>query len=123
MDPIEKLLSDLTPARAPDRLDRTMASLFDSANRRARTRRIFRSAAALALTLAAGLGIGYGAGRSSVPHAPSEITYVLPAPPAAPETFFDYSNQGEQFDTGSVRMSVSIRPLDTPDPSGTDRGI
>lgn len=123
MDPIEKLLSDLTPARAPDRLDDTMRMLFDRANRRARARSVVRSAAALALTLAAGLGIGYGAGRSSVPSAASEITYVLPAQPAAPQVFFDYSNQGEIFDTGSVRMSVNIRPIDAPQTFDLDPGV
>ena len=81
MDPIEKLLSELGPAHAPDRLDRAMSQMFGRADRGARVRRGFRSGLALTVALAIGLGIGYRAGSQS--QSPSSLplptTYIIPA--------------------------------------------
>jgi hypothetical protein len=80
MDPIEKLLNDLAPARATDKLDQAMVRLFDRADRRARMRRGFRGGVTLAAVLAIGLGVGYRAGthRQSPASPPPAITYAVP---------------------------------------------
>jgi hypothetical protein len=65
MDPIEKLLSDLAPARSPAALDQEMEAVFRKANRRASSRRLARTMLLASLFLLIGAGIGYQFGKAS----------------------------------------------------------
>lgn len=76
MDPIEKLLSDLAPARSPAGLDQAMARMFDRAERKARVRRGVVSLGAMAAMLAIGLAAGYRLGANATP--PASVTYIVP---------------------------------------------
>ena len=76
MDPIEKLLSELAPARSSGDLDRTMVRLFDRAERKSRVRRAAVSFGTMAVMLAIGLAAGYRLGANAVPVAP--VTYIIP---------------------------------------------
>src|SRR5690349_16559346 len=99
MDPIEKLLNDLAPARSPAALDATMMRLFDRAERRSRVRRAAVSFGAMAAMLAIGLAAGYRLGANALPPAP--VTYIVPMTSDA-SRFFD--------EPAPARASVSEAP-------------
>jgi len=87
MDPIEKLLSELAPARAPGHLDETMMRLFNRANRKAHFRRATISFGGMVIVLAIGLAAGYRLGVHAEPPAP--VTYIIPMTTGAAEFYGD----------------------------------
>lgn len=124
MDPIEELLSGLTPARTREDLDRAMTRLFDRASGRARRRRIARTGGAMATMLVIGMGIGYRVGHSKIELPVTEITYVAPIQPTATTaaSLFDYSKSGETLLSGALRLTVEVKPAPGTGASG-ERGV
>ena len=120
MDPIERLLSDLTPARASSNLDTAMDQMFDRAERRARWFRLSRIGAALATALAVGLGAGFRWGQTSANIPTTEtITYVVPMDaisflPVAQHSvpkFFDTRRESPEPHSASIAVTV-LEPSD-----------
>jgi hypothetical protein len=94
MDPIEKILSELIPARSSGGLDLAMDQIFRRAEAKTWRRGIVRSISTACVFLIAGAGIGYEWGKAARPQEGSASTLQTvhtEAPAARPKPVFDFT--------------------------------
>ena len=123
MDPIEKLLSELAPARAPGQLDAAMNRLFNRADRRARRFRATRALAAMAGVLGIGIAVGFQWGERSVLQTPVEITYLVSSPSVSSPGYFDFTDSTESALSSDVRLTVTVDPAFAESPADPNKDV